>query len=87
MKLDLTVFIWIAVTFLIFVALVYVVGIAGMIFLAGKDKKKFKEFKEKKNREWLEKEREYANRMTKRREDFYKRNKAITKELDKHFKE
>ena len=25
--------------------------------------------------------------MTKRREDFYKRNEHITKELDKHFKE
>ena len=80
-------FIWIAVTFLIFVALVYVVGIVGMIVLAVKDKKKFKEFKEKKNREWIEKEREFENRMTKRREDFYNRNEHITKELDKHFKE
>ena len=30
---------------------------------------------------------EFENRMKERREEFYKRNKHITKDLDKHFKE
>ena len=87
MKLDSINFIWIAMMCLIVVALVNVVAHICMIILAIKDKKRLKEFREKKNREWIEKEKEFENRMKERREEFYKRNKHITKELDKHFKE
>ena len=87
MKLGLTIFIWIVVTYLIFISLAYVVAIVGTIVLAIKDKKRLKEFREKKNREWIDKEREFENRMKEQREEFYKRNRHITKDLDKHFKE
>ena len=87
MKLDSINFIWIAMMCLIVVALVNVVAHICMIILAIKDKKRLKEFRAKKNREWIEKEREIENRMKGRREEFYKRNEHITKELDKHFKE
>lgn len=87
MKLDSINFIWIAMMCLIVVALVNVVGHVCMIILAIKDKKRLKEFREKKNREWIDKEREFENRMKEQREEFYKRNKHITKNLDKHFKE
>lgn len=87
MKLGLTIFIWIVVTYLILISLAYVVAIVGTIVLAIKDKKDRKEFREKRNREWIEKEKEFENRMKEQREDFYKRNEHITKELDKHFKE
>ena len=87
MKLGLTIFIWIVVTYLILISLAYVVAIVGTIVLAIKDKKDRKEFREKRNREWIEKEIEFENRMKEQREDFYKRNEHITKELDKHFKE
>lgn len=87
MTLDSINFIWIAMTFLIVVALVNVVAHIWMIILAVQDKKRLKEFRAKKNREWIEKEREIENRMKERREEFYKRNEHITKELDKHFKE
>ena len=63
------------------------VAIVGTVVLAVKDKKRLKEFREKRNREWLENEREIENRMTKRREEFYKRNRHITQDFDKHFKE
>ena len=87
MKLDSINFIWIAMMCLIVVALVNVVAHICMIILAIKDKKRLKEFRAKKNREWIEKERAIENRMKERREEFYKRNEHITKELDKHFKE
>ena len=87
MKLGLTIFIWIVVIYLILISLAYVVAIVGTIVLAVKDKKRLKEFREKRNREWLENEREIENRMTKRREEFYKRNRHITQDFDKHFKE
>lgn len=87
MKLGLTIFIWIAVTYLILISLAYVVAFVGTIVLAIKDKKDRKEFREKRNREWIEKEKEFENRMKERREEFYKRNKHIIKDLDKHFKE
>lgn len=86
-KLGLTIFIWIVVTYLILISLAYVVAIVGTIVLAIKDKKDRKEFREKRNREWIEKEKEFENRMKERREEFYKRNKHIIKDLDKHFKE
>ncbi|MFR2911900.1 putative Holliday junction resolvase-like endonuclease [Staphylococcus hominis] len=87
MKLGLTIFIWIVVIYLILISLAYVVAIVGTVVLAVKDKKRLKEFREKRNREWLENEREIENRMTKRREEFYKRNRHITQDFDKHFKE
>ncbi|MFW0762625.1 hypothetical protein [Staphylococcus hominis] len=87
MKLGLTIFIWIVVIYLILISLAYVVAIVGTVVLAVKDKKRLKEFREKRNREWLENEREIENRMTKRREEFYKRNRYITQDFDKHFKE
>lgn len=87
MTLDSINFVWIAMMCLIVVALVNVVAHVCMIILAIKDKKRLKEFREKKNREWIEKEREIESEMTKCREEFYKRNEHITKELDKHFKE
>lgn len=87
MTLDSIKFIWIAMTCLIVVALVNVVAHIWMIILAVQDKKKLKDFREKKNIEWIEKEREFENRMKERREEFYKRNKHIIKDLDKHFKE
>lgn len=87
MKLDSINFIWIAMMCLIVVALVNVVAHICMIILAIKDKKRLKEFRAKKNREWIEKEREIENRMKEQREEFYKRNKHIIKDLDKHFKE
>lgn len=87
MKLGLTIFIWIVVTYLILMSLAYVVAIIGTIVLAVKGKKDREEFREKRNREWIEKEKEIENRMKEQREEFYKRNKHITKELDKHFKE
>lgn len=87
MTLDSINFIWIAMTCLIVVALVNVVAHIWMIILAVQDKKKLKDFREKKNIEWIEKEREFENRMKERREEFYKRNKHIIKDLDKHFKE
>lgn len=85
MKLDSIV--WIAMMCLIVVALVNVVTHVCMMILATKDKKRLKEFREKRNREWIEKEKEFENRMQERREEFYKRNKHITKDFDKHFKE
>ncbi|MGA4513336.1 hypothetical protein ACPAY5_00470 [Staphylococcus caledonicus] len=87
MTLDLINFVWIAMMCLIVVALVNVVALVCMIILAIKDKKRLKEFREKKNREWIEKEKEFENRMKERREEFYKRNRHIAKDLDKHFKE
>lgn len=87
MKLGLTIFICIVVTYLILISLAYVVAIVGTIVLAVKGKKDREEFREKRNREWIEKEREFENRMKQRREEFYKRNKHIIKDLDKHFKE
>ena len=87
MKLGLTIFIWIVVTYLILISLAYVVAIVGTIVLAVKGKKDREEFREKRNREWIEKEKEIENRMKEQREEFYKRNRHITKELDKHFKE
>ena len=87
MKLGLTIFIWIVVIYLILISLAYVVAIVGTVVLAVKDKKRLKEFREKRNREWLGNEREIENRMTKRREEFYKRNRHITQDFDKHFKE
>lgn len=87
MKLGLTIFIWIVVTYLILISLAYVVAIVGTIVLAVKGKKDREEFREKRNREWIEKEKEFENRMKEQREEFYKRNRHITKELDKHFKE
>ena len=87
MTLDSINFVWIAMMCLIVVALVNVVAHVCMIVLAIKDKKRLKEFREKKNREWIDKEREFENRMKEQREEFYKRNKHITKNLDKHFKE
>ncbi|MGX0340938.1 hypothetical protein [Staphylococcus hominis] len=87
MTLDSINFVWIAMMCLIVVALVNVVAHICMIILAIKDKKRLKEFRAKKSREWIEKEREIESEMTKRREEFYKRNEHITKELDKHFKE
>lgn len=87
MTLDSINFVWIAMICLIVVALVYVVAHVCMIILAIKDKKRLKEFKEKRNREWIEKEKEFENRMKEQREEFYKRNRHITKGFDKHFKE
>lgn len=87
MRLGLTIFIWIVVIYLILISLAYVVAIVGTIVLAVKGKKDREEFREKRNREWIEKEKEFENRMKERREEFYKRNRHITKELDKHFKE
>lgn len=87
MKLGLTIFIWIVVTYLILMSLAYVVAIIGTIVLAVKGKKDREEFREKRNREWIEKEKEFENRMQERREEFYKRNKHIIKNLDKHRKE
>ena len=87
MKLGLTIFIWIVVTYLILISLIYAVAIVGTIVLVIKGKKDRKEFREKRNREWIEKEKEFENRMKERREEFYKRNEHITKELDKCFKE
>lgn len=87
MKLGLTIFICIVVTYLILISLAYVVAIVGTIVLAVKGKKDREEFREKRNREWIEKEKEFENRMKERREEFYKRNKHIIKDLDKHFKE
>lgn len=87
MKLGLTIFIWIVVIYLILISLAYVVAIVGTVVLAVKDKKRLKEFREKRNREWLENEREIENRMTKRHEEFYKRNRHITQDFEKHFKE
>ena len=87
LNLGLTILIWIVVTYLVLISLAYVVAFVGTIVLAIKDKKDRKEFREKRNREWIEKEREIESEMTKRREEFYKRNEHITKELDKHFKE
>lgn len=87
MTLDSINFVWIAMMCLIVVALVNVVAHVCMIILAIKDKKRLKEFREKKNREWIEKEREIENRMKERREEFYKRNRHITQDFDKHFKE
>ncbi|MEJ7529171.1 hypothetical protein [Staphylococcus hominis] len=87
MKLGLTIFIWIVVTYLILISLAYVVAIVGTIVLAIKDKKDREEFREKRNREWIEKEKEFENRMKEQREEFYKRNRHITKDFDKHFKE
>ena len=87
MTLDSINFVWIAMMCLIVVALVNVVAHVCMIILAVKGKKDRKEFREKKNREWIEKEKEIENRMKERREEFYKRNKHITKDFDKHFKE
>ncbi|MCD9080719.1 hypothetical protein LDK88_08135 [Staphylococcus haemolyticus] len=87
MELGLTIFVWIAVTYLILISLAYAVAIVGSIVLAIKGKNDHKQFREKRNREWIEKEKEFENRMKERREEFYKRNKHITKDLDKHFKE
>lgn len=87
MKLGLTIFIWIVVIYLILISLTYVVAIVGTIVLAVKGKKDREEFREKRNREWIEKEKEFENRMKEQREEFYKRNKHITKDFDKHFKE
>ncbi|MBM6047981.1 hypothetical protein LZT85_01755 [Staphylococcus epidermidis] len=87
MTLDSINFVWIAMMCLIVVALVYVVAHVCMIILIIKDKKRLKEFKEKRNREWIEKEKEFENRMKEQREEFYKRNRHITKGFDKHFKE
>ena len=87
MTLDSINFVWIAMMCLIVVALVYVVANVCMIILIIKDKKRLKEFKEKRNREWIEKEKEFENRMKEQREEFYKRNRHITKGFDKHFKE
>lgn len=87
MTLDSINFVWIAMMFLIVVALVNVVAIVCMITLTIKDKKRLKEFKENRNREWIEKEKEFENRMKEQREKFYKRNRHITKGFDKHFKE
>ncbi|WP_145422980.1 hypothetical protein [Staphylococcus hominis] len=87
MKLGLTIFIWIVVTYLILISLAYVVAIVGTIVLAVKDKKDRKEFREKRDIEWAEKEKEFENRIKERREEFYKRNRHITKDLDEHFKE
>lgn len=87
MKLGLIIFIWIVVTYLILISLAYVVAIVGTIVLAIKGKKDREEFRKKRNREWIEKEKEFENRMKERREDFYKRNRHITKDFDKHFKE
>ena len=56
MKLDSINFIWIAMMCLIVVALVNVVTHVCMMILATKDKKRMKEFREKRNREWIEKE-------------------------------
>ena len=86
-KLGLTIFIWIVVTYLILISLAYVVAIVGTIVLAVKDKKDRKEFREKRDIEWAEKEKEFENRIKERREKFYKRNRHITKDLDEHFKE
>ncbi len=86
-KLGLTIFIWIVVTYLILISLAYVVAIVGTIVLAVKDKKDRKEFREKRDIEWAEKEKEFENRIKERREEFYKRNRHITKDLDEHFKE
>ena len=56
MTLDLINFIWIAMMcFIVVAALVNVVALVCMIILAIKDKKRLKEFREKKNREWIEK--------------------------------
>lgn len=85
MKLDSIV--WIAMMCLIVVALVNVVTHVCMMILATKDKKRMKEFREKRNREWIEKEKEFENRIKEQREEFYKRNRHITKDFDKHFKE
>ncbi|WP_145452855.1 hypothetical protein [Staphylococcus hominis] len=87
MKLGLTILIWIVVTYLILISLAYVVAIVGTIVLAVKGKKDREEFREKRNREWIEKEKEFENRMKEQREEFYKRNRHITKDFDKHFKE
>lgn len=87
MELGLTIFVWIAVTYLILILLAYAVAIVGSIVLAIKGKNDHKQFREKRNREWIEKEKEFENRMKERREEFYKRNKHIIKDLDKHFKE
>ncbi|MBK3952345.1 hypothetical protein JJK74_01255 [Staphylococcus haemolyticus] len=87
MELGLTIFVWIAVTYLIIISLAYAVAIVGSIVLAIKGKNDHKQFREKRNREWIEKEKEFENRMKERREEFYKRNRHITKDLDKHFKE
>lgn len=86
-KLGLTIFIWIVVTYLILISLAYVVAIVGTIVLAVKGKKDREEFREKRDIEWAEKEKEFENRMKEQREEFYKRNKHIIKDLDKHFKE
>lgn len=56
MTLDSINFVWIAMMFLIVVALVNVVAIVCMIILTIKDKKRLKDFKENRNREWIEKE-------------------------------
>lgn len=87
MELGLTIFVWIAVTYLILILLAYAIAIVGTIVLAIKGKNDRKEFREKRNREWIEKEKEFENKMKERREEFYKRNRHIAKELDKHFKE
>lgn len=85
--MSLDYFVWIAMMCLVVVALVNLVAHVCMIILATKDKKRMKEFREKRNREWIEKEKEFENRMKERREEFYKRNRHITKNFDKHFKE
>lgn len=87
LNLGLTILIWIVVTYLVLISLAYVVAFVGTIVLAIKGKKDREEFREKRNREWIEKEKEFENRMKERREEFYKRNRHITKDLDKHFKE
>ncbi|MCE4993239.1 hypothetical protein BUZ33_03410 [Staphylococcus haemolyticus] len=87
MELGLTILLWIAVTYLILILLAYAVAIVGSIVLAIKGKNDHKQFREKRNREWIEKEKEFENRMKERREEFYKRNRHISKDLDKHFKE
>ncbi|WP_107643171.1 hypothetical protein [Staphylococcus haemolyticus] len=86
-ELGLTILLWIAVTYLILILLAYAVAIVGSIVLAIKGKNDHKQFREKRNREWIEKEKEFENRMKERREEFYKRNRHISKDLDKHFKE
>ena len=56
MELGLTIFVWIAVTYLILILLAYAVAIVGSIVLAIKGKNDHKQFREKRNREWIEKE-------------------------------
>ncbi|MCE4964398.1 hypothetical protein [Staphylococcus haemolyticus] len=86
-ELGLTILLWIAVTYLILILLAYAVAIVGSIVLAIKGKNDHKQFREKRNREWIEKEKEFENRMKERREEFYKIKEHVNKELDKHFKE